>query len=125
MLFKGVLDGHTRAVFNGAVFVRPSAQKTDSQVYNKNLLLSDEGVVNTKPEFRIHANDVQCKHGATIGQLSEDALFYLRSRGISEEASRRVLVHAFASEMIDRIDNEPLREALYATLNSRLPENLG
>src|SRR5207244_2459184 len=82
-LFKGVLDGRSRAVFNGTIVVEKDAQKTSALVYNKNLLLSENGLVNTKPEFKINANDVQCRHGATIGQLSRDALFYLRSRGLS------------------------------------------
>ena len=111
-LYKGVLDGHARAVFNGMIEVAPNAQKTDANVYNKNLLLSEDGLVNTKPEFKIHANDVQCKHGATIGQLREDALFYLRSRGVGLVEARSLLVYAFASEMLGRMSLEPVREAL-------------
>jgi Fe-S cluster assembly protein SufD len=118
-LYKGVLDGRARAVFNGGITVEPAAQKTDAQVYNKNLLLSEDGLVNTKPEFKINANDVQCKHGATIGQLSADALFYLRSRGLGAEEARRLLVYAFASEMIDKVSIEPLKEALGAALLAR------
>jgi Fe-S cluster assembly protein SufD len=117
-LYKGVLDGRARAVFNGLIEVQPGAQKTDANVYNKNLLLSEEGLVNTKPEFKIHANDVQCKHGATIGQLNADALFYLRSRGIGVAEARRVLVYAFASEMLGRMSLEPVREALSARLQA-------
>jgi Fe-S cluster assembly protein SufD len=117
-LYKGVLDGHARAVFNGMIEVAPNAQKTDAQVYNKNLLLSEDGLVNTKPEFKIHANDVQCKHGATIGQLREDALFYLRSRGIGAQEARNLLVYAFASEMLGRMTLEPVREALAARLQA-------
>lgn len=123
-LYKGVLDGHARAVFNGTVVVRPGAQKTDARVYNKNLLLSEDGLVNTKPDFKIFANDVQCKHGATIGQLSADALFYLRSRGLPAEEARRILVHAFASEMVEKIEIETLKLALSDSLNARLPETL-
>jgi Fe-S cluster assembly protein SufD len=118
-LYKGVLDGHARAVFNGAIHVEPAAQKTSALVYNKNLLLSEDGLVNTKPEFKINANDVQCKHGATIGQLSADSLFYLRARGISEEEARRLLVYAFASEMVGKVPLEPVREALTALLQER------
>jgi Fe-S cluster assembly protein SufD len=121
-LYKGVLDGESRAVFNGSIIVQPNAQKTDAQVYNKNLLLSEHGMINTKPDFKIHANDVQCKHGATIGQMSTDAMFYLRSRGLGEEEARRLLVHAFASEMVERIEVETLREALSEALHQRLPE---
>lgn len=121
-LYKGVLDGKARAVFNGLVWVRPQAQKTDAQVYNKNLLLSEDGLVNTKPEFKIFANDVQCKHGGTIGQLSQEALFYLRSRALGAEEARRLLIHAFASEMVERIKVPALRDALSETLHQRLPE---
>lgn len=121
-LYKGVIDGEARAVFNGSITVREGAQKTDAQVYNKNLLLSEHGQINTKPDFKINANDVQCKHGATIGQMSSDALFYLRSRGLGEDDARRLLVHAFASEMVERVDVEPLREALSEALHQRLPE---
>ena len=115
-LYKGVLDGKARAVFNGMVEVAPNAQKTDAQVYNRNLLLSEDGLINTKPEFKIHANDVQCKHGATIGQLREEALFYLRSRGIGAAQARSLLVHAFAGEMLGRMSVEPVREALGAKI---------
>jgi Fe-S cluster assembly protein SufD len=121
-LYKGVLDGQSRAVFNGTIVVEKDAQKTSALVYNKNLLLSENGLVNTKPEFKINANDVQCRHGATIGQLSGDALFYLRSRGLSFEAARSMLVYAFASEMIDGLGIEPLRESLAEVLHKRLPE---
>lgn len=118
-LFKGVLDDKARAVFNGLIEVRPGAQKTDAMVYNRNLLLSDKGLVNTKPEFKIHANDVQCKHGATVGQLNADALFYLRSRGISADSARALLILGFAREMVDRLSLPALREALAADLEER------
>lgn len=121
-LYKGVLDGHARAVFSGSIIVRPDAQKTSAQVYNKNLLLSEHGLVNTKPDFKIYANDVQCKHGATVGQISAEALFYLRSRGISLESARKILVQAFASEMIGRIGIVAVREALERWLHVRLPD---
>lgn len=117
-LYKGILDGKAHAVFNGAVVVRAGAQKTDARVYNKNLLLSKDAVINTKPEFRIDANDVSCKHGATIGQISDDALFYLRSRGLDADTARRLLVHAFASEMIEKISLPRLREALVRQLGT-------
>lgn len=117
-LYKGVLDGQARAVFNGMIEVAPDAQQTDAQVYNKNLLLSEDGLVNTKPEFKIHANDVQCKHGATIGQLREEQLFYLRSRGIGKAEARNLLVYAFASEMLGRMTLEPVREALAQKLQA-------
>ncbi len=122
-LYKGVLDGQSRAVFNGTIVVEPAAQKTSAVLYNKNLLLSEQGLVNTKPEFKINANDVQCKHGATIGQLSPDSLFYLRSRGLDLEAAKRALVYAFASEMIDKLALEPIRLALESALEARFLES--
>jgi len=120
-LFKGVLDGNSRAVFNGMIEVKPGAQKSSASVYNKNLVLSENSLINTKPEFKIHANDVQCKHGATVGQLSDAALFYLRSRGIGAAEARSLLVYAFAREMVEKLPVESLREALSA----RLSESLG
>lgn len=111
-LYKGILDGNARAVFNGKIVVRPNAQKTDALQTNKNLLLSGNALVHTKPQLEIFANDVKCKHGATIGQIAPDMLFYLRSRGIDLEVARRLLVHAFAAEMIERIGVEPIRASL-------------
>lgn len=119
-LYKGVLDGRSRAVFNGKITVRPDAQKTDAQQANRNLLLSSDSLVSTKPDLEIFANDVKCRHGATIGQIDEDALFYARSRGIDREDAERMLIYAFASEMIDPIDIPPLRDSLAELLLSRL-----
>ncbi|MCI0339938.1 MAG: Fe-S cluster assembly protein SufD [Planctomycetales bacterium] len=122
-LYKGVLDGRSRAVFDGRILVRPEAQKTNALQTNKNLLLSPEALVNTKPELQIFANDVKVKHGATIGQLDRDVLFYLRSRGIPEEEARRLLIHAFASEVVDAIPVPWVREttaaALFTTIGER------
>ncbi|MBI3013226.1 MAG: Fe-S cluster assembly protein SufD [Elusimicrobia bacterium] len=115
-LYKGILDGQSRAVFNGRIIVRPNAQKTDAIQSNKNLLLSDEGVIHSKPELKIFANDVKCKHGATIGRMDADMLFYLRSRGIGEEEAKRLLILAFASEIIDKIPIETLRHNLHQTI---------
>ncbi|HVA66920.1 MAG TPA: Fe-S cluster assembly protein SufD [Elusimicrobiota bacterium] len=117
-LYKGVLGGQAQAAFRGIIEVAPAAQRTDAMVYNKNLLLSEKGWVNTKPEFRIFANDVQCKHGSTIGRLSEDALFYLRSRGIDAERAREFLIRAFAQEMLDSVQPESLRAALSRRLGA-------
>lgn len=111
-LYKGVLDETAQAVFDGHVIVRGEAQKTDSSQTNKNLLLSDKAKVNTKPELKIFANDVKCKHGATIGQIEPASLFYLRSRGIPSEAARRLLIRAFANDMVERIEVPALRETL-------------
>lgn len=121
-LYKAVIDDKARFVFDGLVSVLPGAQKTDAQVYNKNLLLSEDARVNTNPEFKILADDVSCKHGGAVGQLSPEALFYLRSRGIGGEEARRLLVFAFGSEMIDRIQLEPLKLALADALYGRMPE---
>jgi Fe-S cluster assembly protein SufD len=121
-LYKAVLDERGRFVFDGLVDVRPGAQKTDASVYNKNLLLSEDADVHTNPEFKILADDVSCKHGGAIGQLSPESMFYLRSRGIGEADARRMLVYAFGSEMIERVGLEPLKEALTAALHARMPE---
>lgn len=120
-LYKGILDQRARGVFNGRIIVRPDAQKTDSKQTNKNLLLSDEALANTNPQLEIYADDVKCTHGATIGQLSADALFYLRARGIGLETARNLLTYAFANEITNRIKIEPLREELEKLLFSRLP----
>jgi Fe-S cluster assembly protein SufD len=121
-LYKAVLDERGRFVFDGLVDVRPGAQKTDASVYNKNLLLSEDADAHTNPEFVILADDVSCKHGGAIGRLSDESMFYLRSRGISAGDARRMLVYAFGSEMIDRVGLEPLKEALSAALHARMPE---
>jgi Fe-S cluster assembly protein SufD len=120
-LFKGILDDRGRGVFNGKIFVREDAQKTDAKQTNQILLLSDDATINTKPQLEIWADDVKCTHGATIGQLSKDQLFYLRARGIGEDEARAMLVHAFASDMVERIGIEPLRDQLELFLLSRLP----
>jgi Fe-S cluster assembly protein SufD len=108
-LYKGILDGRGRGVFDGRIAVQPRAQKTNAVQASKNLLLSKEALVHTKPQLEIHANDVKCKHGATIGQLDELMLFYLRSRGIGLEEARRLLVHAFASEIVDQVKVDAVR----------------
>jgi Fe-S cluster assembly protein SufD len=123
-LYKAVLDHKARLVFDGLIDVKAGAQKTDAKVYNKNLLLSEDAKVNTNPEFKILADDVSCKHGGAIGQMSADSLFYLRSRGVDAEEARRLLIYAFGSEMVERIGLEPLRAALTAALHARSPESL-
>jgi Fe-S cluster assembly protein SufD len=120
-LYKGIMDGRARGVFNGRIRVRPDAQKTDAKQTNKTLLLSGDAQVNTKPQLEIFANDVKCTHGATIGQLSEDALFYLRTRGIGVEDARSLLVRAFATDVTSRIALGPVREELDRLLGARLP----
>jgi len=111
-LYKGVLDGRSRGVFDGRIVVRPDAQKTNALQSNKNLLLSKEALVHTKPQLEIFANDVKCKHGATIGQLDEAMLFYMRSRGIGAGEARRLLIHAFASEIIDTVKAPAVRSQI-------------
>lgn len=110
--FNGILADEGRGVFHGRILVQPGAQKTDAKQTNKNLLLSDTARVNTKPQLEIYADDVRCTHGATIGQLDPEAVFYLRARGIPLETARRMLVHSFAGEITARIECEPAREEL-------------
>lgn len=119
-LYKGILSGKSRGVFNGKIFVRKDAQKTDAKQTNKNLVLSDEASIDTKPQLEIFANDVKCTHGATIGQLDEEAIFYLRSRGIDLGKARDILIFAFASDVVDRLNIEPLRDHLHAMIHDRL-----
>ena len=119
-VYKGVLDGASSAVFNGKIIVRKDAQKTDSKQSNKNLLLSEKAVIDTKPALEIYADDVKCTHGATIGQIDPEAVFYLRSRGIGRQEARELLTYAFANDMLERIKYEPLRERLREGLFARL-----
>jgi Fe-S cluster assembly protein SufD len=123
--YKGILDGRSRGAFTGRVIVRPDAQKTDAQQSNKNLLLSREALVNSTPALEIRANDVKCKHGSTTGQLDENALFYLRSRGLSEGAARTLLTYAFASELVRRVPAGGVRADIDGALHERLPEAPG
>lgn len=119
-LYKGILDGQAQSVFHGRIVVRPEAQKTDAVQRNKNLLLSNDAVVNTKPQLEIYADDVRCTHGATVGQVDADAVFYLRSRGLAEHDARRLLTLAFAREVLEAIRPEALREPLTAWVLERL-----
>jgi Fe-S cluster assembly protein SufD len=105
--YNGILDEHARGVFHGRIIVHKDAQKTDAKQTNRNLLLSDDAQIDTKPQLEIYADDVKCTHGATIGQIDEDALFYLRSRGMSEVAARQLLLLAFASECLERMHSGP------------------
>ncbi|MBE7499146.1 MAG: Fe-S cluster assembly protein SufD [Verrucomicrobiales bacterium] len=121
--FNGILEGRSRGVFHGRILVRPGAQKTDAKQTNKNLLLSDDATVNTKPQLEIYADDVKCTHGATVGQLPPEQIFYLRSRGLPLETARRMLIHAFAGEIIDRVRCAPLREELDRLVWDRLEQD--
>jgi Fe-S cluster assembly protein SufD len=118
-LYKGILDGSSHGVFNGKVYVDPIAQKTDGKQTNKALLLSDKARVDTKPQLEIFADDVKCTHGATIGRLDEQALFYLKSRAIGAENARALLTYAFAAEVLETIEVDPLRLALEKDLFER------
>lgn len=121
--FNGILDDKSKGVFHGRILVRPDAQKTDAKQTNKNLLLSDDTTIDTKPQLEIYADDVKCTHGATVGQLNEESIFYLRARGIGAEMARRMLIHSFAGEIIGRIRHKPLREELDALIWHRLEQN--
>jgi Fe-S cluster assembly protein SufD len=118
--YRGVLDGRARAVFHGRIVVRPGAQKTDAQQENRNLLLSREAEVDTKPQLEIYADDVKCAHGATVGQLDPEALFYLRSRGLDTQGARALLTVAFAREVIEGLSLAPLREYIERLTLERL-----
>jgi Fe-S cluster assembly protein SufD len=119
-LYKSILDGKSKGIFNGKIFVRKDAQKTDAKQTNKTLLLSDDATIDTKPQLEIFADDVKCTHGATVGQLDDEQIFYLRSRGIGLEESRDMLTFAFASDVINRIHAKELREQLDFLLHRQL-----
>lgn len=121
-LYRGVLDGKSRAVFNGKAIVRPGASGTDAQQSNANLLLSAEAEIDTKPELEIYTDEVKCSHGATTGQLDESALFYLRSRGIDAETARSLLTFAFADTVLARMGLAPLRRHAEKLVVGRLPD---
>jgi Fe-S cluster assembly protein SufD len=123
-IYKGILDGNSHAVFNGKVFVRPEAQKTDGKQTNRNLLLSDGAKVDTKPQLEIFADDVKCTHGATVGSLDELSLFYLASRGISAARARRLLTYGFAAEVLEEIHQEPIRRQLERLVFERLEASI-
>ena len=120
-VYKGILDGRARGVFNGRVKVHPDAQKTDAHQSNRNLLLSRDAEIDTKPELEIYADDVKCSHGATVGQLDEQALYYLRSRGVGEAQARGLLTYGFARDILDRVDLAPLKQKLTDELLQRMP----
>ena len=124
-LYKGILDDEAHAVFNGKIIVAIDAQKTDAKQTNKALLLSEDAQINTKPELEIFADDVKFTHGATVGQLDADALFYLRARGLGLEQARSVLVHAFASDLLNHIRIESVRNQLNELLLAQLPNSGG
>ena len=121
-LYKGIMSGKSSAVFNGGIVVRQIAQKTDAKQSNKNLLLSDDCSINTKPQLEIWADDVKCTHGATIGRLDDEQLFYLRARGIGEESARDLLTFAFANELLGRMKSAEVRERLEMAVRAKLEQ---
>ena len=123
VLLKGILTDRASGVFSGRIVVMQDAQKTDAVQSNANLLLTPDARALVKPQLEIYADDVKCTHGATIGQLEEDAIFYLRSRGLDETTARGLLVYAFAAESLERMDLEPVRTHLRAMLLARLPRS--
>jgi Fe-S cluster assembly protein SufD len=123
-VYKGILGGTSRAIFNGKIIVRQDAQKTDAKQTNRALLLTDGATINTKPQLEIFADDVKCTHGAAIGQLDDEAIFYLRARGLTYAEARDMLIHAFAGQVLDSVGVEPLRVALETELFTQLAKDL-
>jgi Fe-S cluster assembly protein SufD len=121
--YKGILNDNARGVFQGRIVVAENAQKIDSQMTNRNLLLSNHAEIDTKPQLEIYADDVKCSHGVTVGQLDEKSIFYLKSRGIDEQSAKHILTYAFANEMVERVGFEPLKTRLETQLLSILPLN--
>ena len=119
-LYKAIMDEESTGVFNGKIFVRKDAQKTNAYQSNKNILVGERSAANTKPQLEIFADDVKCSHGCTIGRLDEESLFYLRARGLSEQNARSLLLHAFAVDILDKIKWEPLRQHVDALISERL-----
>ena len=121
-LYKGILDDQSHGVFNGVVYVHPGASQSDAQQGNHNLLLSERATIDTKPQLEIFNDDVKCAHGSTVGQLDPNSLFYLRSRGISQEQAERMLTNAFAGDVVEAISLPTLKARAYEIVNERLAE---
>jgi Fe-S cluster assembly protein SufD len=119
-LFKGIVDDHARSVFNGHILVRKDAQQTNAYQTNRNILLTDKATAHAKPFLEIYADDVKCSHGATIGQLDDNALFYIKSRGIGEYNAKLLLMYAFAAEIVNKINLMPLKERIDDLVKKRL-----
>lgn len=119
-LYKGILADQSRGVFNGKIFVRQEAQKTNAFQQNNNIILSEDAIIHTKPQLEIWADDVKCSHGCTVGQLDEEALFYLQARGIDKTTAKGLLLYAFAGEVLDKIDDDSLRNYIVAQIQERL-----
>lgn len=123
-LYKGIMDGKSSGIFNGKIFVRKDAQKTNAYQSNKNILIGEQSSANTKPQLEIFADDVKCSHGCTIGKLDEDALFYLRARGISKKNAQAMLLHAFALDVLEQLKIEPLKHHVDELISKRLAFNI-
>jgi Fe-S cluster assembly protein SufD len=119
-LYRGVLLGKSTAVFNGKVYVRPHAQKTNAFQSNGNILVSDDATVNSKPELEIYADDVKCSHGSTTGQIDEEAIYYLRTRGLSATSARKMMVGAFAADVLNTMVNPKWREYIEEVISYEL-----
>ena len=119
-LYKGILDEKSTGIFNGKIFVERDAQKTNAYQSSKNILLSDDATINTKPELEIYADDVKCSHGSSTGKLDEDAMFYLRARGLSEDSARRLLLYAFANDVLNTIKIDSVKTYLEELVNKKL-----
>ena len=116
------MGGKAVAVFNGRIHVHPDAQKTDAIQNNQNLLLSDDAIIHTKPELEIYADDVKCTHGATVGQLDDKAMFYLRARGLDTDGARRLLMRAYVGEIIEKISDDRIRNEMMDIVIAKLPK---
>jgi Fe-S cluster assembly protein SufD len=122
-IYKGIMDGNSKGIFNGKIYVRPQAQKTNAFQANRNILLTDTATINTKPQLEIWADDVKCSHGCTTGQLDEEAVFYLQSRGIAKESAMAMMLYAFAGEVLDNVKHPVLKEYLNTLISERLHKN--
>src|SRR5688500_4684579 len=122
-LYKGIMDDNSKGVFNGKIYVRPNAQKTNAFQANRNILLTEKATINTKPQLEIWADDVKCSHGCTTGQLDEEAMFYLQTRGISKESARAMMLYAFAGEILDHVKHAELKHYLDQLISERLHKN--
>jgi len=121
-MYKGILFKESNAIFNGKIYVARAAQKTNAFLNNSNILLDDTAVMESKPELEIYADDVKCSHGSATGDLDDEALFYLQSRGIGKDSARVLLVHAFLGEVLERVPNEIIRKAISEQIEDRLLE---
>lgn len=122
-LYKGIMDGNSKGIFNGKIYVRPNAQKTNAFQANRNILLTDKATINTKPQLEIWADDVKCSHGCTTGQLDEEAMFYLQTRGINKDTARAMMLYAFAGEILDNVKHTELKTYLDQLVSERLHKN--